>query len=459
MPVRTNTLNDPYHDLETIFRAAVARVDPRAMMIEHLRFSGNRLSVVTESDSLSFDLDQFSRIVVIGGGKAGAKMAAGVEAVLGDRIDDGIVAVRDLHSEKLSRIRTVVAGHPVPDERSVDAARKILSLARSADERTLVLSLISGGGSALLCYPFEAAGATLTLSEKQEVTRHLLSCGATIHEINCVRKHLSGIKGGRLVTAISPAVSLNLILSDVVGDNLDAIASGLMVPDSSTYADALSIVRRYRMEDQLPEAALKILRDGATGKLSETPKPGDPIFRKVSNVLIGTNAQALLAARVAAKNLGYDTTILSSQVTGEAREVAKFYVGIAKDIRKRSLLARPPACIIAGGETTVTVHGGGKGGRNQEMALSFLSEIASQPADSDGVFFLSAGTDGTDGPTDAAGAFASNEILNEAAERELGAADYLNRNDSYNFFDPIGRLLKTGPTNTNVCDVQILLVR
>ncbi|HUX51152.1 MAG TPA: glycerate kinase [Spirochaetia bacterium] len=452
-------MNDPYHDLERIFRSAVARVDPRAMMIDRLKLTGNQLSVVTESGTLSFDLAQFSRIIVIGGGKAGATMAAGLEAVLGDRIDDGIVAVRDQHNETLSRIRTVVAGHPVPDERSVDAARQIVALASGADEHTLVVSLISGGGSALLCYPFEAGGTVLTLSEKQEVTRLLLSSGATIHETNCVRKHLSGIKGGRLATAISPAVSLNLILSDVVGDNLDAIASGLMVPDSSTYADALAIVRRYGMEDQLPETALKILRDGLKGQFSETPKPGDPIFRKVSNVLLGTNAQALLAAGVEATNLGYSTTILSSQVTGEAREAAKFYLGIAKDIRKRSLLAKPPACVIAGGETTVTVRAGGKGGRNQEMALSFLCEIASQPADTDGVFFLSAGTDGTDGPTDAAGAFASIEVLEEASRFDLRAQDFLNRNDSYSFFDPIGRLLKTGSTNTNVCDVQIVLVR
>ncbi|HUX12541.1 MAG TPA: MOFRL family protein, partial [Spirochaetia bacterium] len=258
---------------------------------------------------------------------------------------------------------------------------------------------------------------------------------------------------------IYPATSVNLILSDVVGDNLDAIASGLVAPDSTTYADALAIIGRYRLEKRLPENAFRLLSEGAIGKLPETPKPGDPLFGRVSNVLIGTNAQALLAARARAVELGYHTTVLSSQISGEAREIAKFYLGIGKDIRKRSLLAEPPACIVAGGETTVSIRGSGKGGRNQEMALSFLCEMEKQPADTDGVYFLSAGTDGTDGPTDAAGAFASREILGEAAAGGLNAEDFLNRNDSYAFFDPIGRLLKTGPTSTNVCDIQVLLVR
>lgn len=452
-------MRDPHKDLEQIFRAAVARVDPRAMMTERLTLSGSRLSVVTETERITLELDRFDRLIVIGGGKAGATMAAGVEAVLGDRISGGIVAVRDAHNEKLSRIETLIAGHPVPDERSVEAARRILELARGADERTLVLTLISGGGSALLCSPFEGEGVALSLAEKQEVTRLLLSSGATIHEMNCVRKHLSGVKGGRLAAAISPAVSLNLILSDVVGDNLDAIASGLVVPDGTSYADALAIVRRYGMEDLLPETASRILRMGANGELPETPKPGDPLFGAVSNVLLGTNAQALLAAASVATDLGYHTSILSSQVTGEAREVAKFYLGIAKDIRKRSLLAEAPACVIAGGETTVTIRGDGKGGRNQEMALSFLCEMARQPADTEGVYFLSGGTDGNDGPTDAAGALASRELQHRADERGLNAEDYLSRNDAYNFFDPAGGLLKTGPTNTNVCDVQLVLVK
>ncbi|WP_455382821.1 glycerate kinase type-2 family protein [Salinispira pacifica] len=451
-------MNDPYADLKTIFRAGVARVDPRAMMRERLSLSGDRLSVVTESEQVELDLGRFDRIIVIGGGKAGATMAAGLEEVLGDRIDSGIIAVRDPHREKLSRISTVIASHPVPDERSVDAARRLVGLAREADERTLVLTLISGGGSALLCYPFDADGVALTLKEKQEVTRLLLASGATIHEVNCVRKHLSGIKGGRLAAAIHPARSLNLILSDVVGDNLDAIASGLVAPDRTTYADALEIVGRYSLRDQLPPTAREILERGASGTLPETPKPGDPLFDSVTNVLLGSNAQALRAAAAAATDLGYRTTILSSQITGEAREVAKFYVGIGKDIRKRSLLSAPPACIIAGGETTVTIHGDGKGGRNQEMALAFLTEIARQPADSEQLYFLSAGSDGTDGPTDAAGAFASAQILGEAEQRRLDPESYLARNDAYRFFDQLGRLLKTGPTNTNVCDLQILLL-
>ncbi len=428
------------------------------MMTERLKLSGSLLSVVTEAERITLDLDRFDRVVVIGGGKAGATMAVGVEAVLGDRISAGVVAVRDPHHEDLSRIESLIAGHPVPDERSVEAARRMLELARAADERTLVVTLISGGGSALLCSPFKDRGAELSLAEKQEVTKLLLASGATIQEMNCVRKHLSGVKGGRLAAAISPATSLNLILSDVVGDNLDAIASGLVVPDSTSYSDALAIVRRYGMEERLPENASKILNMGVNGELPETPKPGDPLFSKVSNVLLGTNAQALLAAASVATDLGYRTSILSSQITGEARETAKVYLGIAKDIRKRSLLVKAPACVIAGGETTVTIRGDGKGGRNQEMALSFLCEMARQPADTEGVYFLSGGTDGNDGPTDAAGATASGEVMQRAAEAGLDAEDYLMRNDAYTFFDAAGALLKTGPTNTNVCDVQVILV-
>ncbi len=454
--------HDRREELRKIFLAAVSRVNPQSMITERMSVTGESLSVATGADQFQVHLAKFDRIMVLGAGKAAAKMAAGVKTVLGNRITGGLIAVKDSHAENLGNIRTIVAGHPVPDAASMDAANEVAALADGADERTLFITLISGGGSALLCSPMAADGFSLNLEEKQEVTRLLLACGATIQEVNCVRKHLSGIKGGRLAERAYPATSVNLILSDVVGDDLDAIASGLMVPDGTTFADAMRIIERFGIRDRLPRSALQIIEGGMAGKVPDTPKTGNQVFDNVTNLIIGSNAQALDAARSAAQQLGYDVTLLSSQITGEAREIARFYLGIGKDIRKRSMLASPPACIIAGGETTVTIRGTGKGGRNQEMALSFLREIEKQPADSEGLYFLSAGTDGGDGPTDAAGAFASREILEEAIVSRLSPGEYLERNDAYTFFaalgGPTGGLLKTGPTDTNVCDIQILLL-
>ncbi|HUZ18349.1 MAG TPA: glycerate kinase [Spirochaetia bacterium] len=447
-----------FEELRTLFAAAVERVDPKAMMAGRISIAGSRLLVATETESIELDLDRFDTILVLGAGKASAKMASGLVEILGGRITTGLVAVKDAHHENLGPIETIVAGHPVPDASSVDAARRLRLLAEGADERTLVLGVISGGGSALLCAPYEDATLKLTLEEKQGVTKALLACGATIHEINCVRKHLSGLKGGRLAQTLYPATSINLVLSDVVGDNLDAIASGLIVPDETTYADALEVIRRFGIESQLPDRAMRLLLEGSGGRRPETPKPGDRVFGPVRNVLLGTNAQALSAAAAKARSLGYSTVVLSSQITGEAREAARFYLGIGKDISKRSLLAKAPACVIAGGETTVTLRGDGKGGRNQEMALSFLREMEKQPSDTQGLYFLSAGTDGSDGPTDAAGAFASRELLGRAEAAGLSLEDFLQRNDSYEFFSRVDGLLRSGPTDTNVCDIQILLV-
>jgi hydroxypyruvate reductase len=299
----------------------------------------------------------------------------------------------------------------------------------------------------------------LTLEDKQATTKILLACGATIQEINCIRKHLSGIKGGRLAALAYPAESVNLILSDVVGDRLDSIASGLAVPDNSTYDEAIRLVNKYEIAGKLPPPAWKVLELGAAGKLPETPKKGDPVFGKVKNILIGSNYGALLAAEKKAKELGYNTVVLSSEVTGEAREAAKFYIGVGRDVLKHDLAVKKPACVIAGGETTVTLKGTGKGGRNQEMALSFLEEIESNPEGSEGIWFLAASTDGNDGPTDAAGAFADLEILAAGKKAGLSIQDSLSRNDSYHYYDKIGFLHKTGPTNTNVCDVQLVIVK
>jgi glycerate 2-kinase len=452
-----------YGDLESIFRAGVERVNPKRLISAGLRLEGEELTVRSESTSVTVDLREFERIVVLGAGKASASMAAGLEQVLGDRIAEGVVVVKYGHTEELERIRLIEAGHPVPDEQGVRGAEAVAALARQADEKTLVVNLISGGGSAILPAPFQGEGRggplTLSLEDKRRVTRVLLACGATIQEFNCIRKHISALKGGRLAELLHPARSLNLILSDVVGDRLDTIASGLTVADETTFAQAIGIIAKYGIEERLPPVVVELLRRGAEGEFPETPKPGNPVFAAVTNVLLGTNYTALSAAAGKAEHLGYIPVVLSSRVVGEAREVAKVLAAIALDMRSLELLATRPACLLCGGETTVTLRGKGLGGRNQELALSFLQELAAADGvAAEGIYFLSGATDGNDGPTDAAGAFASVDILEQALRQELSIASYLGQNDSYSFYEAVGRLLKTGPTNTNVCDLQICLI-
>ncbi|MDR2588198.1 MAG: glycerate kinase [Spirochaetales bacterium] len=454
---------DVRKDLAAIFDASVRRVDPYMMLKDRMSVSGDTLSVKTDGETLTWDLSRYARILVLGAGKATAKMALAVEEVLAGRISEGVIAVKAGHTESLKKIRMICAGHPVPDAGSVEAGRTIAELCRGADERTLILNLISGGGSALLSFPYawkdDEGEHSLTLEDKQAATKALLACGANIQEINCIRKHLSGIKGGRLAQLSQPADCVNLILSDVVGDRLDSIASGLAVPDNTSYAEAMRLIKKFDIAAKLPALALRVLQLGEAGKLPETPKKGDPVFSKVKNILIGSNYGALLAAERTARELGYNTIVLSSEITGEAREAARFYIGIARDAAKHELAVKKPACVIAGGETTVTLRGSGKGGRNQEMALSFLSEIEANPEGSTGIWFLAASTDGNDGPTDAAGAFADLDVLAAGKKAGLSLQEYLAANDSYHFFDKIGFLCKTGPTNTNVCDVQLTIIK
>ncbi|HKK01251.1 MAG TPA: glycerate kinase [Desulfuromonadales bacterium] len=446
-------------DLESIFLAGVARVDPERLIREALRLDGSHLAVATDHGERRYDLDRFERIIVLGAGKATAKMARAVEEVLGRRIADGVISVKYGHTETLERIRTIEAGHPLPDDAGVRAAREITELATAADCRTLAIVLISGGGSALMAAPAVFGEGDekleLTLEDKQAVTRALLSCGATIAETNCIRKHLSRIKGGRLAALLYPATTISLILSDVVGDPLDAIASGPTVCDHTSFADAAGVIARYDIADKIPRAISKYLDLGGQGRVPETPKVGDAVFERVENVLVGTNSLALEAARAAAESRGYRAEILRSPVVGEARDAARGLYGIAKDAHRR---ARPGQsfCLIAGGETTVTLHGGGKGGRNQEMALAFLVELAGLPEPISGIYFLSASTDGDDGPTDAAGAFADDGVLAAARAAGLDLATFLEANDSYPFFERISFLLRTGPTNTNVCDIHLI---
>ena len=449
---------DPRSDLRRIARAALDSADPARIVARSLRREGRSLHVQTPDDERVVDLAASPRLFVLGFGKAAGPMAQAVEQVLGDRIEQGLIVVKPGHETPLRVIRHVSGGHPVPDETSAQAAARIAALADEADARTLVLTLISGGGSSLLAAPMRQGDTEPTLADIQETTRQLLDCGAAIEEMNCIRKHLLLLAGGKLARRIAPAVSVSLILSDVVGDDIQTIASGPMSPDSTTFRQALDIVRYYGIDSTLPPAVMRVLQEGTAGRLAETPKPGAREFAVASHVLVGTNLLSLRAAAEQAAFLGYHPMILTSHLCGEAREAARVLAAVAKDVAATGRPCPRPACLLAGGETTVTVKGKGKGGRNQEMAVSFLREIQNGSALLSRAWFLSFATDGEDGPTDAAGGHADAELLEAARRAGLRIEDALSRNDSHTLLEKIGGLFNTGPTNTNVCDVQITLV-
>jgi glycerate 2-kinase len=385
------------------------------------------------------DFSRYSNIYVVGAGKAGASMAQAAERVLGRSITAGLINVKDGHLARLRRIELNQCGHPVPDERGVAGAARIADIAGAAGKDDLVLCLISGGASALLPLP----ASPITLQEKQQMTRLLLACGADIHELNAVRKHVSRIKGGQLARLAAPARVEALMLSDVIGDDLDTIGSGPTAPDASTFAYVAAILKKYALNDRIPPSIMERIAAGLRGEIAETPKPGDACFTRVRNSIVGSNRLALQAAARRARALGFRTTVLSSSIEGETREIARMHAAIARD-------SRPGVCMITGGETTVTLKGSGLGGRNQEFVLAAAIDIAGL---SD-IVILSAGTDGSDGPTDAAGAIADGDTL----RRNPDAARYLAANDSYRYFESLGDLIITGPTNTNVMDIHLILV-
>lgn len=415
----------------SIFRAGLDAADPiSAVERSILRGPARKLTI---------DPNRHDHIFVVGAGKASARMAVALERHLGSRISSGLINVKDGHTAKLRRIELNECGHPVPDQRGLDGARRIAEIARRAGKRDLVLCLISGGASALLPLPADP----ITLEEKQQTTRLLLACGATIHEMNCVRKHLSDIKGGRLAELAAPATIHSLILSDVVGDDLSVIGSGPTAPDPSSFADALAILDKFGVRKKVPGAVRVRLEYGQAGAIPETPKM---LGRKVRNQIVGSNRMAMTAAAAKARELGYRTLVLSSQIEGETRDVARVHAAVVKEHR---------GCILSGGETTVTIHGTGKGGRNQEFTLAAAINLIGVHD----VVVLSAGTDGTDGPTDAAGAIADGSTVMRAEASGLNARRFLADNDSYHFFEATGGLIKTGPTGTNVMDLRILLRR
>jgi hydroxypyruvate reductase len=434
------------HDLHTIFQAALRAVDPGEAIRAQVRREGDQLYVVDRR----YDLNQYDALWVIGVGKAGAAMAIAVEALLGDHVRGGHVIVKYGHGGPVTHVTVHEAGHPIPDEAGVQATHTLIDFVSGRGPRELLICLISGGGSALSPAPVEG----ITLAEKQEVTRLLLACGATIHEINALRKHISRIKGGQLARLAYPATLITLVLSDVVGDALDVIASGPTVPDTSTFADCLEVLRKYQLLEQVPTTIRLHLQAGVAGAVPETPKPGDAIFASAQTVIIARNLQALEAASREATALGYQPLILSSAIEGETREVAKVHAAIAREVLTSGHPITAPACILSGGETTVILRGQGTGGRNQEFALALALAIDNMP----GIAALSGGTDGTDGPTDAAGAVADWTTCSRAEQLGLHPRQALENNDAYPFFEHLGDLLITGPTHTNVMDVRVMLI-
>lgn len=445
---------DPACDLKNMYREAVREVDPARLIASRVGKDGRKLVLQGEGEVLSEDLSLRRQVMVLGIGKASARMASAMENILGQELTSGFVITKYGHGLKLRKMKVLEAGHPVPDENSLEGARILTGMAQAADEHTLIVNLISGGGSSLFCLPADG----ISLENKRKTTQALLASGAGIDEVNCVRKHLSKVKGGGLARIASPARMVNLILSDVIGDRIDTIASGITAPDPTTFQDALSIVHRYGLEDRLPEAVIDHLARGSRGEAAETPKAGDPAFRDSVHVILGNNSLACTAAQRTAKELGYDAHILSTTLTGEASEAGKWFAQLAEVILAGKSRMVKPAVIVAGGETTVTLRGKGKGGRNQEMALAFALELHRILPGSSGIFFLSAGTDGSDGPTDAAGALVTPALMERMKTVSAGAASHLQDNNSYSFFQTQGGLFVTGPTYTNVCDIQVLAV-
>jgi glycerate 2-kinase len=429
-------------DVNDIFKAALDAVDPYAAVKHYI----DRIHTICREENLK-------KIYVVGLGKAAYPMTRALVDAMRDRIIAGVVVTKYGHAPggPLSEnIMIYEAGHPVPDENGVAGTIKAVELLGKADRETLVVCLISGGGSALFVAPTEG----LSLDDKQVMTRILLKGGSDIVELNTVRKHLSRVKAGRLAEAASPARVLSLILSDVIGDPLDFIASGPTSPDTTTWADALAIVTRYDTAGEMPQKILQLLRDGSEGKIPDTPKEGNPLFDRVENIIIGSNRIATEAAKKKAHELGCEPVVLTTELQGEAREAARWLYRQVLESQSCLASGRKKICLIAGGETTVTVRGKGLGGRNTEMALAFAMAIEG----TSGITFLSAGTDGTDGPTDAAGAIVDGQTIPKARALGLDPQSFLDDNDSYHFFEKTGGLIKTGPTGTNVMDLQIILV-
>ncbi|MDQ3928420.1 MAG: glycerate kinase [Chloroflexota bacterium] len=422
-----------------VLRAALDAADPYRAVLKSLR--ERDLSYVK------------GKIYVLGAGKAGAAMSRAAEDVLGERITEGLVIVKDGHmgDVPLKRIELTEASHPVPDQRGVEATGRLLEIAERAGEHDLVLCLISGGGSALMTAPAEG----LSLEDIQQTTQALLRAGATINELNAIRKHLSRVSGGRLARSTAPARVLSLILSDVTGSPLDVIASGPTAPDPTAFQDALKILERYGLSQGAPAPIVNRLRAGASGEIEETPKPNDPLFEHVENVIAASNVIAIEAAAAKANELGVNTVVMSTFIEGEASEVGRVLAGVAKEIASYGRPVTRPGCVLCGGETTVTVRGNGVGGRNTELALSAAVGISGMGPH---VLVASLATDGGDGSSPSAGAIVDGTTIAEGKALGLEHNAALADNDSYTYLSQVGDALMLGPTGTNVNDVMAVFV-
>lgn len=441
-------------DALAALQRALDAAEPEAIVKHSLKLEKEKRLRIS---NVELRLEDYNRILVIGAGKASARMAIAVEQILGPkRISGGVVNIPDYlrpWPKSKGTIEFHEATHPIPTQEGVAGVQKMLDLVGKApSEEDLVICLISGGGSSLLPLPKKP----LTLADIQNTTNLLLRSGAEINEINTIRKHLSSVKGGRLAEKLFPATVLSLIISDVVGDKLDAIASGPTAPDPTTYSDALQILQKYNLWERVSKRVREEINAGAhkSGKsgVLETPKPSSKIFKRVHNVLVGTNLNSCIAASECLKDLGYHTIVLSTHVQGEAKEIGKLYSGILRGAGVGIPLTLPFA-IVAGGETTVTISGHGKGGRNQELVLSASFGLSGES----NVAVASMGTDGVDGPTDAAGAIVDGETLSRAEKLKLDPRNFLDTHNSYKFFKNLGDLIVTGATGTNVNDITVLV--
>lgn len=435
-----------FQKVEAIFRAGVAAVDPEGLVRNALKLSGGNLAVGADRSSI----DYLGKIYLLGAGKAACRMAWGVEAVLGDRITGGMVIVPHGNATEPRVVEVRFGSHPIPDQSGIQATAEMIKIARNAGGDDLVIVILSGGGSSLLSAPSDG----IYLEDIRLLSGKLLKCGASIGELNTIRKHLSRVKGGGLARLLYPARVITLILSDVVGDEPAVIASGPTAPDPTTFRDCLEILDRYGIRDWIPFRISERLEEGRGGMIPDTPDGSDPIFRKVRNIVIGNNRISLVGAAAQARKLGYKTVILSDRVTGDTRRAAELHCALAVAVIGRRRQGKKPVCLLSGGETTVAVEGSGRGGRNTEFVLASAREISGRH----GITILSGGTDGIDGETPAAGAICDGTSLGRGEQLGLAAGDFLERNDSYTFFRSLGDLLITGPTGTNVMDLRIILL-
>ncbi len=433
-------------DAITIYRAALEAVQPSILLPQYIQLNHDELII----DQKHIPLNKGQHIYIIGAGKASAAMAQATEKILGHRINGGIIVTKYDHALPLQIIECVEAAHPVPDENSLLAVEKTKELLQKVKEGDIIICLLSGGASSL----WADVPESVSLNDQQQLFLLLLSSGATIEEMNTIRKHLSSVKGGQLLRYAPTATWFSFIISDVPGNQLETIASGPTVADPSTFEKAMQIIKKYQLQLKLPFSVLNHIEKGKLGLIPETVKANDTVLKNVHTMIIGNNTLALQAAQQKATELGYHTMIHNAGMVGEAGEVVRDFIKVCKKYKDTT-----PACLLMGGETTVTVTGKGKGGRNQHMALCALVEMMERHNDEpNAVIFLSAGTDGTDGPTDAAGAIADIETVSMAVQKKLMPQQYIDNNDAYHFFQHAGGLLKTGPTQTNVMDIVVALI-